>query len=137
MTATTAPRPRTHALIAGAALVWNLIGLAMFVAQVRMTPADLAALPPPDRSVFEATPVWLLAVFGVAVVTGVAGSAGLLLGQRWAAPVLGVSLLAVVVQVAASLAVTPAWAAYGAGGLVLPVLLIAIAAALYRYAQRR
>ena len=130
-------RPRAHALIASAALIWNLIGLALFVMQARMSPADVAALPPPDRAVFEATPGWLLALFGIAVVTGVLASLALLLGLRWAAPVFAVSLGAVVLQTIGAFLVTPNWQSYGAVSLILPIVLITIGAALYRYAVRR
>ncbi len=131
------PRPRMHAFIASAALLWNMIGLALFVMQARMSPADIAALPPPDRAVFEATPGWLLALFGIAVVAGVLGSLGLLFGQHWTALAFAVSLGAVLLQTVGSFVATPNWQSYGAVSLILPVVLISINTALYRYAKRR
>jgi hypothetical protein len=129
-------RPKAHGLIAGAALAWNLLGLAMFAMQMSMSPGQVAALPAPDRSVVEATPGWLTAAFGVATGAGVLGSIGLLLRQRWAVPSLAVSLVALFVQIGGAYLVTPAWAASGAAGLVLPVLLVAVGALLVRYARR-
>ena len=41
-----------------------------------------------------------------------------------------------VVQILGAYLVTPAWAAYGAAGLLMPVLLLAIAAALWSYARK-
>lgn len=130
-------RPRAHAFIASAALLWNLIGLVLFVMQARMSPAEIAALPPPDRAVFEATPGWLLALFGIAVVTGVLGSLALLFGLRWAAPAFAVSLGAIALQTVSSFIVTPNWQSYGPVSLILPIVLLTIGAALYRYAVRR
>lgn len=130
-------RPRAHAFIASAALLWNLIGLALFVMQARMSSAEIAALPPPDRAVFEATPGWLLALFGIAVVTGVLGSLALLFGLRWAAPAFAVSLGAIALQTVSSFIVTPNWQSYGPVSLILPIVLLTIGAALYRYAGRR
>lgn len=129
-------RPRAHTWIAVAALLWNLIGLLMFVLRVTISPAQVAALTPADRSVYDATPGWLLVVFGVAVITGVAGSVGLLMRQRWAVTAFAVSLAAVVVQMLATYAVTPAWTAYGAAGLAMPLVLVGIAVLLLRYARR-
>ena len=131
----TTPRPKAHGLIAGAALAWNLIGLLMFVLRVFMTPAQVAALPPLDRTVYEATPAWLIVVFGIAVATGVLGSIGLLLRQRWAVPCLAVSLLAVLVQFGGLYLVTPLWQASGPAGAVMPLLLVTIGVLLLRYAR--
>ena len=136
MYAATKPRPKAHGLIAGAALAWNLIGLLMFVLRLVMTPAQVAALPPADRAVHEATPAWLIVVFGVAVGTGVLGSLALLLRQRWAVPCFAVSLMAVLVQFGGLYAATPLWQASGVAGLVMPLLLVTIGALLLRYARR-
>lgn len=136
MTVAATSRPKAHGLIAGAALAWNLLGLAMFVMQVSMSPDQVAALPAPDRAVFEATPAWLTAAFAVATGAGVLGSIGLLVRQRWAVPSLAVSLVALLVQIGGAYLVTPVWAASGAAGLVLPALLLAVGVLLWRYARR-
>lgn len=136
MTVTTDSRPRGHAWIAGAALAWNFLGLAMFVMQFAMSPEEVAALPAADQAVIGATPSWITAAFAVATGTGVVGSIGLLLRQRWAVPTLAVSLGALLVQICGAYLVTPVWAASGAGGLALPVLLVAIGVLLVRYARR-
>ena len=117
------------------ALLWNLLGLVMFVMQVTTSPETLAAMPAAQRAVVEATPPWLDAVFGVAVATGVLGALGLLLRRRWAVAMFVLSLAAVLVQVLGGYLVTPAWAASGPAGLVLPALLVAVAIALLGYAR--
>lgn len=129
------PRSR-RVLVGGFGLLWNLVGLAMFAMQVSMSPDTLAAMPEAQRAVYAATPMWINIVFGIAVASGVIGSIGLLMGRRWAATALLVSLIAIAVQMVGAYAVTPAWAASGAGGLVLPVLLVVIAFGLWRYALR-
>lgn len=136
MTTITKTRPKMHGLVAGAALAWNLMGLLMFVLQVTMGPERLAALAPADRAVYEATPGWLNAAFGVAVGAGLLGSVGLLLGRRWAASAFAVSLVALLVQFAGAYAATPAWQTYGVSGAVMPVMLVVITVLLLRYAQR-
>ncbi|MEO6104522.1 MAG: hypothetical protein ABIP44_12930 [Pseudoxanthomonas sp.] len=134
-TANISPRRWTFWVIACVALLWNLIGLAMFAAQVRLTPELIAAMPAPQQQVYAATPAWINIAFGVAVVFGVLGSLAMLLRKRWAAPLFMVSLLAIVVQMVGAYAVTPAWQAYGAAGLAMPVMLVVIAAYLWWYAS--
>ncbi|WP_239489245.1 hypothetical protein [Luteitalea sp. TBR-22] len=126
-----------HTYIAAAAILWNLIGLIIFVLRVTIGPEQVAALAPADRAVFDATPAWLLVVFGVATVTGVIGAVGLWRRAPWAGPVLGLSLAAVLVQMVGMYAATPAWQASGPAGLVLPAVIIALGAAQWRYASTR
>jgi len=80
--------------------------------------------------------MWINAAFGVAVVAGVLGAIALLMRRRWAAMLFAISLVALVVQILGAFLVTPAWAAYGAAGLVMPLLLLAISAALWSYARK-
>lgn len=133
----TTTSPRRHVLVGTLGLLWNLIGVAMFLMQVTLSPDALAAMPDAQRAVYEATPAWLNGLFAVAVASGVLGSIGLLMRRRWATPALLVSLLAIVVQMLAAYLLTPVWAASGPGGLVLPVLLVLIAFGLWRYAATR
>jgi hypothetical protein len=135
-TASVSPRRWTFWVIAFVALVWNLIGLAMFVVQVRLTPEMVAAMPAAQQQVHAATPAWINIAFGMAVVFGVLGSLALLLRKRLAPPLFLVSLLAIVVQVAGIFVATPAWQAYGPAGLAMPVMLVVIAVYLYWYAHK-
>lgn len=130
------PRPTSYWVVAILALLWNLAGVAMFWLQVNMDASAIAALPAAQREVYEATPAWLNAVFGVAVVSGLLGAVGLVSKKRWAVTLFLLSLLAVLVQMAAAFALTPAWAAYGPAGLVMPVVVIAIAVFLWWYARK-
>ena len=134
-TAAVAPRRWTFWVIAFIALLWNLIGVAIFVMQLKLTPEMIAAMPAPQRAVYAATPAWINLVFGVAVVSGVLGALCLLLRKRWAVPLFLISLLAIAVQLAGAYAVTPVWAASGAAGLGLPVMLVVIALYLWWYSR--
>jgi len=136
MNVSTASPPRFHRWIAGAALLWNLIGVMAFLMQIRMGAAQVAALSPLERAVYDTTPAWVTVAFGVAVVTGVLGSVGLLLRQRWAVALLTLSLIAVLVQVTGAYLFTPAWQANGPAGLAMPILLVVIGALLVSYANR-
>ncbi|GAB3509524.1 hypothetical protein MNQ95_09075 [Pseudoxanthomonas daejeonensis] len=129
-------RPKAYWWVAILALVWNLLGLAMFFVQVTMDEARLATLAEAERQVFLATPPWVNVAFAFAVIGGVLGALCLLLRRRWAVPMFGVSLLALLVQFAGAYLVTPAWQAYGVAGLAMPVLLLVISLALLAYARR-
>lgn len=123
-------------IVGVAALLWNLIGVAMFWMQVTLGSEQLAQMTEQQRQVYAATPMWLNVAFAIAVFGGVLGAIGLLLRKRWAVTMFFVSLLALLVQMIAAYLVTPAWEAYGAAGLVMPVVLIVIALLFWRYAQK-
>lgn len=130
------PRSKGFWFVAIIALLWNLLGVAMFWMQVNMSAEGLAAMTKQQRQVYEATPMWLNVAFAIAVFGGVLGALGMLMGKRWAVTMFFVSLLALLVQTIGAYLVTPAWTAYGAAGLVVPVILIIIALLFWRYAQK-
>ncbi|MGN7833708.1 hypothetical protein ACTJI2_19055 [Pseudoxanthomonas sp. 22568] len=130
------PRSKGFWLVAVLALIWNLIGVAMFWMQVNMSAEALAAMTEQQRQVYEATPMWLNVAFAIAVFGGVLGAIGMLMGKRWAVTMFFVSLLALLVQMIGAYLVTPAWDAYGVAGLVMPAVLIVIALLFWRYAQK-
>jgi len=129
-------RPKAYWWVGILALVWNLIGLAMFFVQVGMDEARLATLSEAERQILLATPPWVNVAFAFAVIGGVLGALCLLLRRRWAVPMFLVSLLALLVQFGGAYLVTPAWQAYGPPGLAMPALLFVIALFLWRYARR-
>lgn len=136
MTTTATKRSVGYWIVAVFALVWNLIGVAMWYLQVSMTPEQLAAMPEAQRQVYEGTPGWINIVFAVAVFGGVLGALGLLMKKRWACTMFALSLIALLVQMIGAYVVTPAWAAYGPVGLVMPVVLLLIALFLLWYANK-
>ncbi|CAN7230979.1 hypothetical protein LJR168_003260 [Pseudoxanthomonas sp. LjRoot168] len=136
MTTTATKRSVGYWIVAVFALVWNLIGVAMWYLQVSMTPEQLAAMPEAQRQVYEGTPGWINIVFAVAVFGGVLGALGLLMKKRWAGTMFLLSLIALLVQMIGAYVVTPAWAAYGPVGLMMPVVLLLIALFLLWYANK-
>ena len=77
------------------ALLWELLGCALLLNQALTDPATL---PPDQQAIWSATPLWMHGAWAFAVVTGLAGAILLLMRKRRSAPLLLVSLLAVVVQ---------------------------------------
>lgn len=135
-TTTSGKRSVGYWIVAVFALVWNLIGVAMWYLQINMTPEQLAMMPEAQRQVYEGTPSWLNVAFAVAVFAGVLGGVGLLMKKRWAATMFVLSLVALLIQMIGAFTVTPAWAAYGPAGLVMPAALVAIALFLLWYANK-
>ncbi len=141
MNATTAthaaPRPAWYTIAAVAALLWNLIGVAMFAMQFSMSPEALAALPAEQQSLYAAMPGWTWVAYGVAVGAGALGSLMLVLRRRAATWLLLLSLLAVIAQFVWQAFLGEAVALLGAvQALGLPVFILAVAALLYWFARR-
>ena len=137
MTSTTGgKRSVGYWIVAAFALVWSLIGVAMWYIQVNMSSEQLALMTEPQRQVYEGTPGWINIVFAVAVFAGVLGGLGLLLKKGWTSTMFMLSLVALLIQVIGAFVVTPAWAAYGPVGLVMPAVLVVIALFLLWYANK-
>jgi hypothetical protein len=131
-----APRPLGFWIISVLALLWNLLGMAIFFMQVNMPAEALAAMPAEQRALYESMPGWVNGAFAVAVFGGALGSAMLLMKRRLALPLLALSLLGVVVQMGYTYLMTPAFRVYGASGAVMPAMLVLIALFLVWFARR-
>lgn len=129
-------RPLSFWIVSVLALLWNLLGMAIFFLQINMPPETLAAMPADQRALYEATPVWVDGAFAVAVFGGALGSAMLLMKKRLALPLLMLSLLGLLVQMGYTYLMTPAFRVYGPSGAVLPILLVLIAIFLVWFARR-
>ena len=131
-----AQRPMSFRVVAIVALLWNLFGLFSFYTNVTATPAVIASWPEAQQQIAAATPRWVFVAFAIATIAGVLGSLGLLLGKRWAVPVLLLSLPAVLVQFGSIYALTPAWVLTGIGGAILPLCIGAFGLFLWWYARK-
>lgn len=114
--------PTSFWIISGIFLLWNLMGVMAFFMQVTMGPETLATLPEAERALYESTPTWANAAFGLAVFAGTLGSLFLLLRKVWALPALVASLVGIAVQLFHAFALSDAFQVLGPGGLVMPVL---------------
>ena len=90
--------PKSFYWISGVALVWNLMGMSAYVAQVTMTPEAMNALPEAERMLYENVPSWATSAFAIAVTAGTLGCVLLLMRKALAMPVLIASLLGVLAQ---------------------------------------
>lgn len=84
--------------VVAVAFLWNLAGLLAVVSDLRLSAADIAAMPATQQALYAARPAWSVIASVVAVVGGTFGSLALLLRKRWSLVLLYASLLGVVLQ---------------------------------------
>ena len=90
--------PLWFKIVAVLAILWNLIGCLAFASDIRLTPEDIAKLPDAQQTLYSSRPSWAVASTAIAVIGGALGSVALLLGKKWALPVLIASLIGIVIQ---------------------------------------
>jgi len=121
------------------ALLFECLGCFFYLAEVRLTPEQIAMLPLDQAAMLNARPAWYYAAFGAAVWIGLAGTVGLLLRRGWAVPMLLASLVAVIVQFSA-IFIVPEMRAVTSDALLGPVVVIVICYGIFmlsRLAKRR
>ncbi|MFK7766376.1 MAG: hypothetical protein AB8B55_04085 [Mariniblastus sp.] len=128
--------PKWFLAVAVIAVLWNVLGLMAFVAQMMMTDAQMAELPTDQRTLFENMPMWVKVTFAVAVFAGTIGSVGLVMRQKWAMPVLLLSLFGVIGQQTYMFFLSNTIEVMGAANMVLPILVLIVAIALVWFSRR-
>jgi hypothetical protein len=116
-----------------AALLFELVGVYFYLAEVRLTDEQIATLPLDQAQMLLARPVWYYAAFGGAVWVGLLGVVGLLLRRAWAAPALLISLICVAVQFSAIL-IVPEMRLVSSDALLGPILVILVCYAIWHLA---
>jgi len=122
--------PVWYWFIAGVGLLWNLLGCAFFAMELFAQEAMMESMTEPQKAWARSIPGWIYFVYGLAVSTGVAGSVGLLLRKGWTIPLFAICLAAVIVQMVYTMLIAGGLQAVGKSGLVMPALVIGIAALL-------
>jgi hypothetical protein len=128
--------PRWFWIVAAAAILWNLLGVVAYIMDVTISEEALAALPDDQRALYEGEPAWATGAYAVAVFGGLLGSILLALRRRLAAPVLVVSLAAVLVQIFEAFALSDTLTVIGPSSVVLPAAIIAIGVGLAWFSFR-
>ena len=122
-------------VIAVIALSWNLMGVAAFLMDMFVSEETLATMDEAKRSLYENSPIYQKIIFGLSVFSGLLGSVGLLLRKSWAVPVFLLSLICVILQLIISVVATDALKILGATSLIMPSVVILIAAFLYWHSR--
>jgi hypothetical protein len=90
--------PAWFTVVIAIALLWNILGLLAVLADLRLSAADIAALPAQQQALYHARPLWSVGASIVAVLCGTLGCLALLLRKRASLILLYASLLGVVLQ---------------------------------------
>ena len=124
-------------VIAGAMLVWNLIGLVFYYQQSTLTPEIMAdaGLTAQQIAHITNTPAWGHSGYAISVNAGVIGAIFLLLRKAWAVPFFVLSLVGALVQDLDAFVLRDAIAAWGSGAIYLPIIVIVICAAEIWYSR--
>jgi hypothetical protein len=89
--------PAWFRIVALIAILWNAFGVFMYLSSVGLFGDPLAGLSEAERTMASSIPAWIMAAFAIGTFAGLAGSVGLLLGRRWAWPMLLLSLVALLI----------------------------------------
>ena len=125
-----ASAPGWFRLLAILGLLWNLIGVAMYLQSVGLFGDPLAGLGDSERSLALSVPFWVTGAFAIAVFSGLVGAICLVLRKAIARSLLILSLLAVLAQSGWIVLLSDARAVHGLAGIAMPALIVLIAVGL-------
>ena len=118
-------------IVAALALVWMIIGVASWVADLMTDEAAIAQMSEAQQQLYRSRPQWVFIVYAVAIFAGLFGAIGLLLRKGWAVGAFAISLVAIVVQFGYTFFVMDAIGLLGAAVAVpFPLVIFLIGAAL-------
>jgi len=118
--------PYWYWLVSGLALLWMLFGTMAWVFDLMTDETTVAGMSEAQRQLYAARPQWLFAVYGLAILSGLAGALGLVLRKGWAVPAFAVSLAAIVLQFGYTFLVMDAIGLLGLAAVPFPLLIFAI-----------
>ncbi len=123
-------------LVGVLALLWNSVGAFDYLMTQTRNESYMSQFTPEQLTYFYAFPAWVVSMWALSVWGGVLGSVLLLLRNRWAVPVFGVSLATMVITTIYNFGLTNGAEIMGTFGLVFSGVIFAIAVALFLYARR-
>ncbi|WP_276199220.1 hypothetical protein [Chelatococcus sp. XZ-Ab1] len=118
--------PSWYWLVSGLALLWMLFGAMAWTVDLMTDEATVAGMREAQRQLYAARPQWLFAVYGLAILSGLAGALGLVLRKGWAMPAFAVSLAAIVLQFGYTFLVMDAIGLLGFVAVPFPLFIFAI-----------
>ncbi len=111
-------------LVAAVAVFWNLIGCAIFAAEMFAQEAMMESMTEEQRTWARSTPTWIYFVFALSVGTGLAGSICLLMRRSTSVLLFGVSFVAVLIQMVYTMLIAGGLQVMGPSGAVMPALVV-------------
>lgn len=79
-------------------LLWNAMGVFMFISSCMMTPEQMAALPEDQRTLWAQMPAWGWAGYGLGTIGGLLAALGIVLKKRWSASLALLSVIGVILN---------------------------------------
>ena len=135
MNATTKPNTAFW-IIAVLALLWNLIGVYLWLYEYfLMTEEIRATLPPEQVEIMASAPSWSMYVYGLAVFSGLLASVLLLMRKKMAVGVFLLSLIAVLILQLYWMFGMDIIDKMGPQSLIMPLIVIALAIFEYFYSK--
>ncbi|MFT4568605.1 MAG: hypothetical protein ACI9FN_003574 [Saprospiraceae bacterium] len=129
--------PTSFKIIAVLAILWNLFGVFSFIGHAFIPEQTFAGMTADQKTFMDGYPAWGFIVFGTAVTTGLLGSIGLLLRKKWAILLFLISLITLLINQFYPILFTNYMEIFGgASTLILPIILAAVAIALWYYAKQ-
>lgn len=134
-----APMPLSFWIVAGLSLLWNLFGAYDYLMTRTRNEAYLSAMGDPKAVLawIDSFPLWLQVCWGLGVWGAVAGSVLLLARSRMAVPAFLISLIGALGSLLFQATASNVPAAFDSSArLVLPAVIVAVAAFLWQFASR-
>ncbi len=133
----TAGRTPWHLWVIGIVLLaWNGMGAFDYVMTQTQNEGYMAQFTPEQLEYFYGFPIWVVALWAIAVWGGVLGAVLLLLRSRYAMHVFCIALVSFVVTSIHNLLLTDGAAYMGAGGMIFTGIIFVIAVFSVYYAHR-
>ena len=123
-------------VIAVVALIWNVIGVLMYLSGAFMSEDDLKMLPSDQQMLINETPSWVTAAFAIAVWFGLLGAIALLIRRKLAYPLFLISFVGIVAQYAYTFFMSKYMEVNGTGGLFLPIAVIVLGIVFIWYSKK-
>lgn len=117
------------------ALIWNLMGVQQYLAQVYPSDA-LGEIANAAKDLINPTPSWVTAAFAIAVFGGTIGSVLLLIRKGLAQTMFLLSLIAVIIQMSYNLFMTDSPTDSGPGGFAMVIMIVGFAIGLFFFSKK-
>ncbi|MGP1353040.1 MAG: hypothetical protein ACTS1Z_06930 [Parasphingopyxis sp.] len=118
-------------------LIWNVMGVAVYVAQVTTSDEQLAQTYTAEEVViFSSAPGWVTGAFAIAVFAGLSGVIALLARKSWAKWLFVISLIAVLVQHFWTFFLSGLLDIIGLERVIMPLVVVALCAFQIWYADQ-
>ena len=118
------------------ALIWNLAGVVVYLAQAFATPEMMKAMPEEERMMIEQRPAWATSAFAIAVWGGLLGSLLLILRGRLAHLILVVSMIGIIVHMIYNLFIVESTMDYEPGQVIMSIMIPLTGAGLILLAKK-